>query len=124
MQQQGEDLDVDTGQGGERGDGLGGGLEAADEGGDEDAVDVEAVGEDATGDGGGAEEAGVGERRIPGAGIVGDPQWIRVVHAVAVTHHHHPLLLLHRHRHLSSPLGYVTTPAASCSRRQAPKKNT
>lgn len=48
-------------------------------------------GPDALADGPGAEEAGVVERRIPGARLVGGPHGLGMVEAIAVAHDDDPL---------------------------------
>lgn len=59
-------------------------------------------GPDALADGPGAEEAGVGERRVPGARLLGGPEGLRLVEAIAVAHDddalhsHSPACLIRR----------------------------
>jgi len=48
-------------------------------------------GPDALADGPGAEEAGIVERRVPGAQLVGGPHGLRMVEAIAVAHDDDPL---------------------------------
>jgi len=48
-------------------------------------------GPDALADGPGAEEAGVVERRVPGARLVGGPHGLGMVEAIAVAHNDDPL---------------------------------
>lgn len=74
--------------GAQRGDDSGGGLEAAEEGGDKDAVDRkgELLPELVAG-GVGADVAVVGERRVPGARRGGRPERHGVVEAIAVAHY-------------------------------------
>lgn len=72
---------------GERGDDLDGGLDAADEGRDEDTVNGEAeIGPELGAGAEGADAALLDERWIPGTRGVFDPAGLKVVDTVAVAH--------------------------------------
>lgn len=85
--------------GAERGDGLGGGLDAAEEGGDEGSAGRRAEPEPQAG-APRPRPAAVGDRRVPGPRCRGRPPRIRVVDPVAVPHYHHALHRLHLHYQL------------------------
>lgn len=92
--------------GAESRDGLGGGLAAAEEGGDDDTVNGEAEGPQPLSGSPSPDLATIRQRRVPGPRRVPRPHQIDVVDPVPVPHHHnvlHPLLSgnLHRPRRLS-----------------------
>ena len=90
-----------VGDGGEGRDNFGGGLNAAEEGGDEDAVEREreVVAKDLTGFEC-PKTALLNERWVPGAGGGGDPGMVEVVDAIAVSHYDDVLVKLRSGLHL------------------------